>query len=402
MRQILHKASFVIVASGRGLRVGGDRPKQYIGVGGKPLIAYALNAALSHPLIGLVALVIHPDDQAHLEEAMISLSSAKALHQLIVTHGGAQRQQSVLNGLEALAGRNVSGPVLVHDAARPFLSESLITRAVAGAIEHKAAVPVLPIVDTVKRVDDNGRIEETLDRSALRTVQTPQAFDFTCLLTAHRDAAAVGLTTFPDDASLMEWAGFAVETFEGDRTAFKVTLPADIAEAEAYLERMAKGVSKGVTKVCTGYDVHALGEGNHVWLGGLKITHSKGLIGHSDADPVLHALTDAIMGTIADGDIGSHFPPSDPKWEGAASHIFLRYAVDLLHAKGGRLIHLDATIICEEPKIGPHREAMRTVIADIVGLDRSDVSVKATTSEQLGFTGRREGIAAIGTVTAQL
>lgn len=351
-------------------------------------------------MVGPVVAVIHPEDEDAFTAAINAMGLSDAHRaRLVITHGGAQRQQSVHHGLEALVetAKISDGVVLVHDAARPFLPESLITRAIANAHEHLAAVPVLSVVDTVKRVDETGRIAETLDRSVLRTVQTPQAFQLTPLLAAHRDAARQNLLTFPDDASLMEWAGHAVQSFDGDASTFKVTLPSDIALAEAQIRRS----DAATIKVATGYDVHALGEGDHVWLGGLKMPHSKGLIGHSDADPVLHALTDAIMGTIGDGDIGSHFPPSDPQWKGAASHIFLRHAVGLLHAKGGRLVHLDATIICEEPKIGPHREAIRAVIAEIVGSEISNVSVKATTSEKLGFTGRREGIAAIGTVTVR-
>ena len=393
------KASFVIVASGRGARFGGDLAKQYMLLRDRPVLAYSLASALEHPMIGPVAVVIRPEDSAHLA-AVLGLLPANSRDRVVIAHGGEQRQQSVLSGLEALstAAASLDQPVLVHDGARPFLSESLITRALACVLQHGAGIPVLPVTDTIKRVADDGCVAETLDRDRLRTVQTPQAFKLGALLDAHRRAGRESSSGFTDDASLMEWAGATIQTFVGDSAAFKITHAADLETAEAHL---AQSMPRS-TRVATGYDVHALGDGDHVWLGGLKIAHDRGLIGHSDADPVLHALTDAIMGTLADGDIGSHFPPSDDRWKGAASHIFLRHAIDLVRQRGGRLVHLDATIICEEPKIGPHRDAMRTIIAEIVGSDRDCVSVKATTSEQLGFTGRREGIAAIGTATVIL
>ena len=395
-----NKSAFLIVASGRGHRFGGELPKQYLRVKGRPMLSYGLETALWHPMIGPVIVVIHPDDTPHYDAAAALLRcSDEAMSRVVVAHGGATRQHSVHNGLEALATlATFDMPVLVHDAARPFVSESLITRAIAAVHDHGAAIPVLPVTDTVKRVDAAGMVAETLDRAVLRTVQTPQAFSFGPLIDAHRKAAMSGHAEFPDDASLMEWAGVKVGCFDGERAAFKITHGADIDAAERHL----RNGETATIRVATGYDVHALGDGDHVWLGGLKIAHDRGLIGHSDADPVLHALTDAILGTIGEGDIGSHFPPSDMKWKGAASHIFLRHAIDLLEARGGSLIHLDATIICEEPKIGPHREAIRAVIADIVGNEASSVSVKATTSERLGFTGRREGIAAIGTATVKL
>ena len=400
MAMFPHKTAFLIVASGRGHRVGGEVPKQYLHVGGRPVLAYALETALSHPMVGPVLVVIHPDDTPHYEAVMASLQcSSDAVARVIPAHGGATRQQSVHHGLEALAAHaDYEMPVLVHDAARPFVSESLITRAIAAVQDYGAAIPVLPVTDTVKRVDQAGIVAETLDRTALRIVQTPQAFRFGPLIDAHRKAALSGHVEFTDDASLMEWAGATIGCFAGERAAFKITQEADVAAAELHVRQ---GQAPTI-RVATGYDVHALGEGDHVWLGGLKIGHHQGLIGHSDADPVLHALTDAILGTLGDGDIGSHFPPSDMRWKGAASHIFLRHAIDLLKARGGTLVHLDATIICEEPKIGPHREAIRAVIAGIVGNAPSSVSVKATTSERLGFTGRREGIAAIGTATVRL
>ena len=392
------KPGLVIVASGRGTRLGSELPKQYLALGNSSVLAHSLGVALSSPAIGRIAVVIHEDDRHFFDAAVAVLGASGS--RIVVAHGGSQRQQSVHHGLEALAadGLDRSAIVLVHDAARPFLTEALMMRGIAAAEESRAAIPVLAVTDTVKTVDPHGRVVSTLDREVLRTVQTPQCFEFGLLLDAHRSAARGSDPSFTDDAGLVEWAGHPVTTFEGDPSLFKITNAGDMMKAQQHLTNGRRAT----TRVATGYDVHALGDGDHVWLCGVKIAHTRGLIGHSDADPALHALTDAILGAISDGDIGSHFPPSDMKWKGAASHIFLKHAVDLVTAKSGSIVHLDATIICEEPKIGPHRDAMRKRIAEITGNDIADISVKATTSEQLGFTGRREGIAAIGTATILL
>ena len=287
--------------------------------------------------------------------------------------------------------------VLVHDAARPFADRALISRAVAAAMETGAAVPVIPVTDTIKQVDPAGHVAATPDRAALRIAQTPQAFRFDVILDAHRRAANEGRNDFTDDAALAEWAGLTVATFEGDAVNMKMTTPADFEREEARL-----GAALGDVRTGIGYDVHAFGDGDHVMLCGVRVPHSRGFLAHSDGDVGLHALVDAILGALADGDIGSHFPPSDPKWKGASSDRFLTYAIERVTARGGRVAHLDLTLICERPKVGPLRETMRAKVADITGLPLSRVAVKATTSERLGFTGREEGIAAMATATIRL
>jgi 2-C-methyl-D-erythritol 4-phosphate cytidylyltransferase/2-C-methyl-D-erythritol 2,4-cyclodiphosphate synthase len=272
----------------------------------------------------------------------------------------------------------------------------LIGRAVAAA-KDSAAVPGIAVSDTVKAVDARERVAQTLDRAALRAIQTPQAFNFDALLEAHQRAAKEGREDFSDDAALMEWAGYPVTVFAGEAGNVKLTLPEDFARAESLGLGMLPDVRMG-----TGYDVHAFAKGDHVMLGGVKIPHAQGLSGHSDADAALHALVDAILGALADGDIGVHFPPSDPQWRGAASEKFLRFAVERVQARGGMIAHLDVTVICEAPRIGPHRDAIRARIAAIAGVSLDRVAVKATTSEKLGFIGRGEGIAALATATVRL
>jgi 2-C-methyl-D-erythritol 4-phosphate cytidylyltransferase/2-C-methyl-D-erythritol 2,4-cyclodiphosphate synthase len=300
----------------------------------------------------------------------------------------------VLAGLEALV-PHAPAIVLVHDAARPFASAGLIERAIKNARRYDAVVPALPVSDTVKTVDVGDRVTGTLDRAALRIVQTPQAFRFGALLAAHRRAAAAGRSDFTDDAALAEWAGLEVHVFDGETGNFKMTTTEDFARAEAM-------AALGDVRTGNGVDVHAFGDGDHVVIGGVRIPHDRALTGHSDADVGLHALVDAILGALADGDIGSHFPPSDPQWLGAASDQFLSYAAARVAARGGVIAHLDLTIVCERPKIGPHRDDIRTRIAEIVGIAIDRVAVKATTSERLGFTGRGEGIAAYATATVRL
>jgi 2-C-methyl-D-erythritol 4-phosphate cytidylyltransferase/2-C-methyl-D-erythritol 2,4-cyclodiphosphate synthase len=313
--------------------------------------------------------------------------------------GGPTRQQSVRNGLEALAAAGISPEaiVLVHDAARPFLSGELVTRAIDGARSHGAAVPGLPLTDTVKQVAPSGQIHGSPDRASLRTVQTPQAFRFDVLLAAHRQAAESGEYDLTDDAAVVERAGHAVYVFEGDEENVKLTTADDFTRAEARLLGNLADMRCG-----QGFDVHAFGPGDHVWLGGVRVPHDHGLEGHSDADVLAHAVTDAILGALADGDIGAHFPPSEPKWKGAASSVFLADAVARVKARGGLIAHVDATLICELPKIGPHRDAIRENLAKIMQIAPSRVGVKATTSERLGFTGRGEGIAALATATVRL
>jgi 2-C-methyl-D-erythritol 4-phosphate cytidylyltransferase / 2-C-methyl-D-erythritol 2,4-cyclodiphosphate synthase len=381
----------VVVAAGRGLRAGGDMPKQYRRLAGEPAIRASLRLFARHPQVGMVQPVIHPDDGARFGAA------AADLELLPPVFGGATRQASVRAGLEALAPQRPD-LVLIHDAARPYASAALVTRAIAAVEATGAAIPVMPVADTVKSVDRSGRlIEATLDRSLLRTVQTPQAFAFAPVLDAHRRAAASGREDFTDDAALAEWAGLKVAAFEGEAGNVKLTTAEDVARAER-----DHAAALADTRTGSGFDVHAFAPGDHVMLAGVKVPHERGLTGHSDADVALHALTDAVLGALADGDIGAHFPPGDPQWRGASSDRFLAFAVERVRARGGRIAHLDLTIVCEAPRVGPHRDAMRARIAAIAGLDVARVAVKATTSERLGFTGRGEGIMAMATATVRL
>ncbi|AMN42396.1 bifunctional 2-C-methyl-D-erythritol 4-phosphate cytidylyltransferase/2-C-methyl-D-erythritol 2,4-cyclodiphosphate synthase [Rhodoplanes sp. Z2-YC6860] len=380
----------VVVAAGRGVRAGGSLPKQYRQLAGEPVIRSSLSLLSWHGQVGAVQSVIHPDDRTYYDAAAVGLKL------LPPVAGGASRQASVLAGLEALS---TSAPdiVLIHDAARPFCSAELVSRAITACAETGAAIPALEVTDTIKRVDAQGRVTGTVDRSELRSVQTPQAFNFAALLEAHRKAARDGRQDFTDDAALFEWAGHKVTVFAGESGNVKLTTDEDFAKAEA--RRIA---SLADLRLGNGYDVHAFCEGDHVWLGGLRIPHDQGVTGHSDADVALHAIVDAILGAIADGDIGKHFPPSDPRWRGASSDQFLKFAVERVTKRGGKVAHIDVTIVCEAPKIGPHRDAMRKRIADIAEIAVDRVAVKATTSEEMGFVGRREGIVAMATATVRL
>ena len=380
----------VIVAAGRGHRAGGDLPKQYRHLAGEPVIRPTLAAFLAHPQIAAVQPVIHPDD------AKLFAAAAAGLRALPPVHGGATRQASVRAGLEALDG---SAPdiVLIHDAARPFLTGDLISRAIIAGKAHGAAVPAVAVADTVKKIDEQDMVTETLDRSRLRMVQTPQAFVFGLIVEAHRRAAAAGLDDFSDDAALAEWAGHRVNVFAGETANVKLTTDDDFTGAE-----IVRGAALADVRTGNGFDVHAFGDGDHVMLGGVRIPHTRGLTGHSDADVALHALVDAILGALADGDIGVHFPPSDPQWRGAASERFLAFACERVRARSGVIAHLDVTIVCEAPRVAPHRDAIRARIAAIAGIPVTRVAVKATTSEKLGFTGRSEGMVAMATATVRL
>jgi 2-C-methyl-D-erythritol 4-phosphate cytidylyltransferase / 2-C-methyl-D-erythritol 2,4-cyclodiphosphate synthase len=380
----------VIVAAGRGIRAGGRIPKQYRVLAGEPVIRSSLSAFAWHGQIGAVQAVIHPDDRAAYEAA------AKGLRLLTAVPGGATRQASVRAGLEALSER-APEIVLVHDAARPFCSTELISRAIVACAETGAAIPALEVTDTIKRVDAEGHVTGTVDRAQLRAVQTPQAFKFSSLLEAHRRAAKEGREDFTDDAAIAEWAGLKVAVFAGETGNMKLTTEDDFTKAEA--RRIA---SLADLRLGNGFDVHAFGDGDHVMLGGIRIPHDRGLTGHSDADVALHALVDAILGALADGDIGKHFSPNDPRWKGASSDQFLKFAVERVAKRGGKVAHLDLTIVCETPRIGPHRDVMRKRIAEIADIAIERVAVKATTSEQLGFTGRKEGIVAMATATVRL
>src|SRR5712664_4521530 len=384
------RTAAILVAAGRGLRAGSGGPKQYRSIGGQTVIFRAMEPFCSHPQIFALQPVRNPNDSTMFKNAV------SALRHEPPANGGATRQASVHAGLEALAGQNPD-VVLIHDAARPFVSAALISRAIEAASRTGAAVPAIEVTDTIKQVGETGNVEATPERARLRVAQTPQAFRFDVILDAHRRAAREGRSDFTDDAALAEWAGLTIATFEGDVANMKLTTPEDFVREEARLGAMLGDVRTG-----NGYDVHAFGDGDHVMICGVRVPHSKGFLAHSDGDVGLHALVDAILGALADGDIGSHFPPSDPQWTGAASDKFLKYAVDRVTARGGRIAHLDVTLICGRPKVGPLRDTMRERIADITGLNVSRIAVKATTSERLGFTGREEGIAATASATIRL
>ena len=377
----------LVLAAGRGHRSGPGIPKQYRDLGLDTALRASLRLFLTHPGIRRIQPVIHSDDHDLFKKASQGFELPTAVL------GGATRQASVLAGLNALEPLSPD-LVLVHDAARPFATPHLIDRAIVAGRTSGAAVPAMPVSDTVKEVDGAGRIRRTLDRSVLRVVQTPQAFAFKPLLAAHRRAADAGHADFSDDAAIAEWAGMMVTTFEGESTNMKLTTPEDFDRATE--------LRQGDVRTAMGFDVHAFGPGDHVVIGGVRIPHDKGLVGHSDADVALHALVDALLGALADGDIGQHFPPSDPQWRGASSDVFLKFAADRVAARGGRIAHIDLTLVYETPKIGPHSDAMRARIAEMVAIDVARVSVKATTSEGLGFTGRGEGIAAYANATVRL
>ncbi|MFD1787289.1 bifunctional 2-C-methyl-D-erythritol 4-phosphate cytidylyltransferase/2-C-methyl-D-erythritol 2,4-cyclodiphosphate synthase [Sphingomonas floccifaciens] len=374
------RTAAIIVAAGKGERAGGDRPKQFASLAGKPMVAHSHAALSHHPAIGEVVVVIGAGQEEALKAAIGDA------HYVI---GGATRRESVLAGLAAIKSAD---RVLIHDAARPFLSAEVIDRLLAALDEAPGAVPVLAVADTIARAYET--LSDTIDRSNVVRVQTPQAFRLSAIRAAH--AAWDEARQATDDAQVLRAHGGTVVTVEGDIMLDKVTHPADFAAAER--NRGATMISRSAS----GYDVHRLEAGEELWLGGVLIPHDKGLSGHSDADVALHAITDALLGTIAAGDIGSHFPPSDPQWKGAASDQFLAHAAALVAARGGIIDFVDLTIICEAPKIGPHREPIRIRIADILRLDADQVSVKATTTERLGFTGRGEGIAAQAVATIRV
>lgn len=385
----------LIVAAGRGTRAAGGAgvPKQYARLGRVAMLTETLRALAAHPRVDLLQVVIHPDD-GELYEAAARPVGAKLLPPV---HGGAMRQQSVMAGLEALAAHGVAR-VLIHDAARPFVTADVIDRVLAALDTDVAVVAADPVADTLKRGSADDHVTGTVDRSGLWRAQTPQGFRFAAILDLHRRAAAAGRSDFTDDAVIAEWAGVAVKLVAGSSRNTKITTAEDLAMANALVgaaERMEP-------RVGTGFDVHRFTEGDHVWLCGVKIAHTAKLEGHSDADVGLHALTDAVLGAIGDGDIGQHFPPSDMKWKGAASRLFLEDAARRVAERGGRICNVDVTLLCEAPRIGPHRETMQKAVAAMLGIDASQVGVKATTTEQLGFTGRREGIAAMATAMVLL
>jgi 2-C-methyl-D-erythritol 4-phosphate cytidylyltransferase/2-C-methyl-D-erythritol 2,4-cyclodiphosphate synthase len=374
----------LLVAAGSGSRAGADIPKQYRRLGGKAVLAHAVEHLAAAGLDD-VRVVIGAGHEALYAEALGECAPPSPIP------GGAERQQSVLNGLEAIAASGGAAFVLIHDAARPFLPRAVVERLLEALEGHEGAVPVLPVVDTLASAAE--ALGDVTPRQGLVRVQTPQAFCFAAILDAHRRGQGPAAT---DDAQVARAAGLRVATVEGDRMLDKLTYEADFVRAA---ERLA---ARLVTRTAMGFDVHAFEPGESLWLGGILVPHDRGLKGHSDADVVLHAITDALLGTIAEGDIGMHFPPSDPQWRGAASSKFVEHARGLIEARGGVIDHVDVTVICEAPKIGPHRDAIRASVAAMLRLPAARVSIKATTTERLGFTGRGEGMAAQAIATVRL
>jgi 2-C-methyl-D-erythritol 4-phosphate cytidylyltransferase/2-C-methyl-D-erythritol 2,4-cyclodiphosphate synthase len=377
----------ILLAAGRGKRFGGAVPKQYRMLAGRPLLRHAAEALLRSEGLAGVAVATRPEDRADYESATAGLGL------LPPVAGGAERQDSVAAALESLAPLEPDA-VLIHDGARPLLEPEVTARVRAALADWDGAIAALPVTDTVKRADADGAVSDTLDRAGLWRAQTPQGFRFGPFLEAHRRYRGPALS---DDAALAERAGLRVRLVMGSEKNLKVTTEDDLLRAEHLLLARCGDLRTGL-----GFDVHRFGPGDHVMLCGVRVPHDRGLVGHSDADVGLHALTDAVLGAIAAGDIGLHFPPSDPRWRDADSARFLRHAVDLVRARGGILRHLDVTVICEAPRIGPHRLAMAECIAAIAGLEPDRVGVKATTTEGLGFTGRGEGIAAQAVATVGL
>lgn len=373
----------LIVAAGQGTRSGAGAPKQFRLLAGKSVLAHAIDALVAHPRVDAVQVVIGPGQ----DEAYAEAIGERDLPPPVT--GGETRRESVANGLAAIG----DGRVLIHDAARPFLPTEVVDRLLDALDHDEGALPVLPVADTIVRVDAD-RAGDVVPRDALRRVQTPQAFRVDVIRAAHAAWPADREAT--DDAQMIRAIGRTVAIVEGSAMLEKLTYPSDFAAAE---QRLAGPL---VSRTGMGFDVHSFAEGDGVWLGGIVIPHTRGLAGHSDADVALHALTDALLGTIGAGDIGTHFPPSDPQWRGAASWRFLDHARKLIVEAGGRIDHVDVTLICEEPKVGPYRPAIRARIAEILGIDEGKVSVKATTTERLGFTGRREGIAAQAVATVRV
>jgi 2-C-methyl-D-erythritol 4-phosphate cytidylyltransferase / 2-C-methyl-D-erythritol 2,4-cyclodiphosphate synthase len=378
----------LVVAAGRGARFGGGIPKQYRRLGGEVLLRRTLLPFVGHPQVHAVRAIIHPEDRELYDAA------SNGLNLMDPALGGDSRQESVRRGLESCADY-APETVLVHDAARPFVTQELVSRVLSALQSAPGAVPAMPVRDTLKQgtSEDGGLIAATVDRSALWRAQTPQGFRYPEILAAHRRFAGATLT---DDAAVAEQAGLAVTLVPGDEDNFKVTTPDDFNRAELFLTAHHE-IRTGI-----GFDVHRFGAGDHVVLCGVAIPYEAGLEGHSDADVGFHALTDALLGAIGAGDIGSHFPPSDPQWRGAPSEVFLRHASELVAEAGGKISNVDVTVICERPKIGPHRHAMRERIAGILALPPTRVSVKGTTTERLGFTGRGEGIAAQAIATVRV
>lgn len=383
----------LIVAAGRGARAGGDVPKQYADLAGMPVIRQSVKAFFDHPGVDRVRVVIHPADRPLYDSAMAGLDLPDPVT------GGETRQQSVYNGLLSMADWHPDR-VLVHDAARPFVSAAVIDNVVAALDDADGAVAAIRVVDTLKREQD-GRIGDTVDRTGLWRAQTPQGFRYDALLAAHEAIPAGDWNRFTDDAAVARHAGLRVVFAQGDEDNIKITTADDLERARQRMNTRHDG-SGQVFRIGQGVDVHRFGGDGPITLCGITIPSPHGLLGHSDADVGLHALTDALLGALGDGDIGDHFPPTDPQWRGAPSATFLKFAGERVAQRGGRIINVDLTLICEAPKIGPHRDAMRQAVAELLGIAPDRVGIKATTTEKLGFTGRGEGIAAQAVASVRL
>lgn len=389
----IFKAAAIIVAAGRGERAGQsiEGPKQYRRIGGEAVLARTLRSFVDCPHIAEIVIVIHPDDHALFAKAIPHLDQ-----RIVVVTGGPTRQESTRLGLVAL---DDSAPefVMIHDGVRPFIATELLSRIAAALDPQTGVLPALAVSDTLKQAGSNAIVNKTVPRAGLYAAQTPQAFPFAAIRQAHEKAYLAGRSDFTDDSAIAEWHEIPVRIIEGSADNTKLTWAKDIEMADKRLRQ--DSVAFPDIRTGNGYDVHAFEPGDHVTLCGVDIAHSAKLMGHSDADVALHALTDALLATRGAGDIGTHFPPSDPQWKGAASHIFLEHAVNIVREAGGRIANADVTLICEEPKIGPHRPAMTQALCEMLGISADRVSVKATTNEKLGFLGRGEGIAAIVTAT---
>jgi 2-C-methyl-D-erythritol 4-phosphate cytidylyltransferase/2-C-methyl-D-erythritol 2,4-cyclodiphosphate synthase len=383
----------LIVAAGRGTRAATDVPKQYVAIGGRSVLSRAVDVFSAHGAIGRIQAVIHPDDL----DLYTSSLPRETCGLAPPVFGGASRQVSVRAGLAALADW-APDLVLIHDAARPFVTSAVINRVIDALGSFPGAIPGLAVADTLKRAGADAIIAETIAREGLWRAQTPQGFHYASISAAHAKAAAAGRDDFTDDAAIAEWAGMKVALVEGAPDNVKITTAADVEEARRKLE----APMTMEPRIGTGFDVHRFAEGSSVWLCGVEIPHTLRLDGHSDADVGLHALTDALLGTIGDGDIGQHFPPSDPKWKGAGSHLFLADAARRVRERGGRIVNVDVTFLAEAPKIGPHRPAMQARVAEILAITPDRVGIKATTMEELGSIGRREGIVAMASALVLL
>lgn len=386
-----NRIAVIILAAGRGARAGDAcGPKQYCSIGGMSVLERAIKPFADNAEIGQLAVVYNRDDQALCETALVRFGKG-----VMMIAGGETRQASTLNGLAALADHPPQF-VMIHDAARPFVDDILIQRLIAQMTEFEGLVPAIPISDTLKRGSVDGLVAETVQRGDLFGAQTPQIFPFAAIFQAHQRAELEQESTFTDDASIAEWAGIPVRIVAGSHENFKITWKRDLELAEQMLSQNSRYPD---VRTGNGYDVHSFVPGDFVTLCGVKIAHKAKLNGHSDSDVALHALTDALLATCGAGDIGTHFPPSDAQWKGAASEIFVKYAVDMIRSNGGKIANVDVTLICEAPQIGPHRAAMLDAMQSMLGISIGRISVKATTNEKLGFIGRGEGIAAIATAS---